>query len=318
MRQVTRKGLITMAAASGVLAAAGGYAHADSGAHGSAGNSPGVLSGNNVQAPVNVPVNVCGNTVNVVGLLNPAAGNKCSNGSGGGHHADGSGSSHGGAQARGHASDSPGVASGNNVQAPVSVPVNACGNSVNVIGVGNEAMGNDCSNGSGGGGHYGDGGYGSDRGGGAQADGHTSNSPGVGSGNNVQAPVNVPVNVCGNGVSVGGIGNGVTGNDCGNSGGGGASENPGGGQQNPPGEPGQPAPQVPEKPGQPNEPGKPGGEVPGGDTNTPDAQAVTQPGGSAQLAQTGAELPLGLALPVGAGALLGGALIYRKARAAAL
>ncbi|WP_189788606.1 chaplin, partial [Streptomyces capitiformicae] len=166
-----------------------------------------------------------------------------------------------------------------------------------------------CSNGSGGGGHYGDG----SGNGGSQADGHTSNSPGVGSGNNVQAPVDVPVNVCGNGVSVAGIGNGVTDNDCGNSGGGGAHENPGGGQQNPPGEPGQPAPQVPEKPGQPNEPGKPGG-----DTNEPGSQHVTQPGGAAQLAQTGAELPLGLALPVGAGALLGGALIYRKARAAAL
>ncbi|KMS78485.1 hypothetical protein ACH49_16000, partial [Streptomyces leeuwenhoekii] len=63
MRQVTRKGLMTMAAATGVLAAAGGAAHADSGAHGSASGSPGVLSGNTVQAPVHVPVNVCGNTV---------------------------------------------------------------------------------------------------------------------------------------------------------------------------------------------------------------------------------------------------------------
>jgi len=31
-------------------------------------NSPGVTSGNVVQAPVEVPVNTCGNTVNVVGL----------------------------------------------------------------------------------------------------------------------------------------------------------------------------------------------------------------------------------------------------------
>ncbi|MFI6764310.1 chaplin, partial [Streptomyces sp. NPDC050355] len=75
MRQVARKGLITMAAAGGVLAAAAGYAHADAGADGSAANSPGVLSGNNVQAPVDVPVNVCGNTVNVVGVLNPTFGN---------------------------------------------------------------------------------------------------------------------------------------------------------------------------------------------------------------------------------------------------
>jgi LPXTG-motif cell wall-anchored protein len=33
-----------------------------------------------VQIPVNVPVNVCGDTVNVVGLLNPAVGNDCANG----------------------------------------------------------------------------------------------------------------------------------------------------------------------------------------------------------------------------------------------
>ena len=42
-------------------------------------NSPGVASGNVVQAPVDVPVNACGNTVNVVGLLNPAQGNTCVN-----------------------------------------------------------------------------------------------------------------------------------------------------------------------------------------------------------------------------------------------
>ncbi|WP_416212286.1 chaplin [Nostoc sp. DedSLP03] len=41
--------------------------------------SPGVLSGNLVQVPVHVPVNVCGNTVNVIGLLNPAFGNTCIN-----------------------------------------------------------------------------------------------------------------------------------------------------------------------------------------------------------------------------------------------
>ena len=142
MRQVTRKGLMTVAAATGVLAAAGGYAHADSGAHGSASDSPGVLSGNSVQAPVHAPVNICGNTVNVVGVLNPAVGNKCANkGGGSGHHHSG-----GGSQAGGHASDSPGVGSGNHVQVPVDVPVNVCGNSVSVGGVGNAAKGNDCGN----------------------------------------------------------------------------------------------------------------------------------------------------------------------------
>ncbi|NEA37765.1 chaplin [Streptomyces sp. SID11385] len=162
MRQVTRKGLMTVAAASGVLAVTGGYAVADSGAQGAAVGSPGVLSGNLVQAPVDVPVNVCGNTVDVVGLLNPAFGNHCQNGSGqsrpggygdedggghqsGGHHAGGH-QSGGGAHAGGHATHSPGVGSGNEVQVPVDVPVNACGNNISVVGLLNPVFGNDCAN----------------------------------------------------------------------------------------------------------------------------------------------------------------------------
>ncbi|MEU3898369.1 MULTISPECIES: chaplin [unclassified Streptomyces] len=54
-------------------------AFADAGAEGAAVGSPGVLSGNVVQVPVHVPVNVCGNTINVIGLLNPAFGNECEN-----------------------------------------------------------------------------------------------------------------------------------------------------------------------------------------------------------------------------------------------
>ncbi|GHI95580.1 MULTISPECIES: chaplin ChpD [Streptomyces] len=54
-------------------------AFADAGAEGAAVGSPGVLSGNVVQVPVNVAANVCGNSINVVGLLNPAFGNACVN-----------------------------------------------------------------------------------------------------------------------------------------------------------------------------------------------------------------------------------------------
>ncbi|MCX4990813.1 MULTISPECIES: chaplin [unclassified Streptomyces] len=54
-------------------------AFADSGAQGAAVHSPGVLSGNVVQVPVHIPVNVCGNSVNVIALLNPAFGNRCAN-----------------------------------------------------------------------------------------------------------------------------------------------------------------------------------------------------------------------------------------------
>ncbi|WP_272926149.1 MULTISPECIES: chaplin [unclassified Streptomyces] len=61
------------------MAGTAGVATADSGAQGAATDSPGVISGNAVQVPVHVPVNVCGNTVNVIGLLNPAFGNSCAN-----------------------------------------------------------------------------------------------------------------------------------------------------------------------------------------------------------------------------------------------
>ncbi len=54
-------------------------AFADSGAEGGALNSPGVLSGNVVQVPVHIPVNLCGDTVDVIGALNPALGDACAN-----------------------------------------------------------------------------------------------------------------------------------------------------------------------------------------------------------------------------------------------
>ncbi|WP_326652259.1 MULTISPECIES: chaplin [unclassified Streptomyces] len=66
----------------GVVMALGGAAPAmaDAGAEGAAAGSPGILSGNVVQAPIHVPVAACGNTVDVIALLNPAFGNACGNG----------------------------------------------------------------------------------------------------------------------------------------------------------------------------------------------------------------------------------------------
>ncbi|MFD3920946.1 chaplin [Streptomyces sp. NPDC058595] len=65
----------------GVLLAVGAAspAMADAGAEGAAVGSPGVLSGNVVQIPVHVPVNACGNSINIIGLLNPTFGNTCIN-----------------------------------------------------------------------------------------------------------------------------------------------------------------------------------------------------------------------------------------------
>ncbi|WP_314173239.1 chaplin [Streptomyces winkii] len=127
MRQVTRKGLITVAAAGGVLATfSGGTAFADTGAHAATGNSSGVLSGNAVQAPVSVPVNVCGNTVSVLGTLNSSSGSCADSGS---------------ARTSGSARGSEGIGSGNQVQAPVNVPVNVCGNGISALSTNTSASG---------------------------------------------------------------------------------------------------------------------------------------------------------------------------------
>ncbi|WP_405740265.1 chaplin [Streptomyces sp. NBC_01525] len=254
MRQVARKGLITVAAAGGILAATVGYAHADAGAQGGAAHSPGVASGNSVQVPVHVPVNACGNTVNVVGLLNPAMGNSCANDSGehrtspgGGHHDEGGEQQGGhgsprGSTAQGGATGSPGVASGNNVQVPVDIPVNACGNSVGDVGVLNGASGNECGN---------------------------------------DAVPTRPAH---------------------------------------PAEPGHPG--QPQEPSHPQHPGEPVKEHPS-TPSTPGLRPQTEshakitatPGPTRELAHTGAE-SIGYAASASAGLMLGGALLYRRARAA--
>ncbi|MER5489599.1 chaplin [Streptomyces sp. LE64] len=71
----------TAAVVAGLLLALGAAspAVADSTANGAAIGSPGVLSGNVVQVPINIPVNICGNSVNILALLNPTAGNVCVN-----------------------------------------------------------------------------------------------------------------------------------------------------------------------------------------------------------------------------------------------
>ncbi|MEU2156917.1 chaplin [Streptomyces sp. NPDC019396] len=76
----TAKALVLSTVAAAAVAGSAGIATADSGAQGAAAGSPGVLSGNVAQVPVHVPVGVCGNTVSVVGLLNPAMGSACVNG----------------------------------------------------------------------------------------------------------------------------------------------------------------------------------------------------------------------------------------------
>ncbi|WJV49650.1 chaplin [Streptomyces flavofungini] len=77
---IAKKAALAVAVAGIAAGASAGAAVAtDAHADGNATKSPGIGSGNLVQAPVHVPVNVTGNSVNVVGILNPAFANETVN-----------------------------------------------------------------------------------------------------------------------------------------------------------------------------------------------------------------------------------------------
>jgi hypothetical protein len=87
-----------------------------------------LLSGNDVNAPVSVPVSVCGVSGAVAGFANSgckggAASNTVIKGAAGGSHNGNAGVA--------------AIGSGNNVNAPVSVPVSVCGISVALAGFSN-------------------------------------------------------------------------------------------------------------------------------------------------------------------------------------
>jgi hypothetical protein len=220
---------------------------------------------------VHVPINLCGNTVNVVGLLNPAIGNTCVNASdndrGPGRHRGGPERSH-----HGDMDDSYGGSDGRGPNGP-------------------SRGGSHSGHWNGGGDHHGGGSY---------AGGGTSNSPGVGSGNGFETPIDLPVNACGLGVDIVGIANPTAGNDC----------------ENVPATPVAPPvwPDVPGRPGTPVGRNIPPTPV---TPETPETQTVTPPTGGPQLAQTGGGASLGIAGAGSAGLLLAGSILYRRARSAA-
>ncbi|MFD9339893.1 chaplin [Streptomyces sp. NPDC060028] len=78
MSRVLKSAALALAAGALVFGGAS-VASADATAEGVAIGSPGLLSGNVVQIPIHIPINVCGNSVNIIGLLNPTAGNTCIN-----------------------------------------------------------------------------------------------------------------------------------------------------------------------------------------------------------------------------------------------
>ncbi|MGE9695128.1 chaplin [Streptomyces sp. CH6] len=200
MRHTLSKGvLVTAAAASGILSLNGGSALA---AESTAAGSPGLLSGNSVQASVDVPVNACGNSVDAVGLVNPAFGNRCGNEDGG--------ASAGPVGRQEHEKTAPAEAAPHHEGAG---PERAKPGRHAAPGPAREASG-----------HEEDGNRTAQRGRHAapgtgtssQARAEATGSPGLLSGNAVQVPLDVPLNVCGNTVDVVALLNPAFGNDCGN------------------------------------------------------------------------------------------------------
>ncbi|MFC4533070.1 chaplin family protein [Sphaerisporangium dianthi] len=176
----------------------GGATVKNAGGGGSGGNRTdgrhSVLGGNQVNAPITAPVNLCGNAVAIFGEATAGCKGGASVVKGG------AGRGAGGNHTSGHSS----VLGGNQVVAPITAPVNICGNSVALIG---EAF-SGCRGGAHvKGGHGGNGynGHGPRPGGGA---GHNSTDGrhSVGGGNQIVAPIVLPIQACGNAVGNGSAG----------------------------------------------------------------------------------------------------------------
>ncbi len=135
-----------------------------------------VLGGNQINAPINVPINACGNSVALIGHAlagcRGGAGVYRTSGYGGGHH--------------GRTDGRYSIGGGNQIHAPITAPVNVCGNTAALLGT---ALAG-CHGGAGVVGGGGGGGFA----------GRTSGRHSVLGGNQIHAPINAPINVCGNAV----------------------------------------------------------------------------------------------------------------------
>jgi hypothetical protein len=146
----------------------------------------GVLNGTQVYAPVDVPINLCGNALSILGLAQSQA--ACVNGDSRGHRRE---------STTQDTSGNYGIANGTQVYAPISAPLNIAGNSIGVAGEANSAAvaknesarGHDFSQ-------------------------DSSGNVGILNGTQLAAPISIPINVCGNSLAVLGLANSAA--ACGN------------------------------------------------------------------------------------------------------
>ncbi|WP_165978558.1 chaplin family protein [Actinomadura darangshiensis] len=167
-------------------------------------NNFGLLNGNQVYAPISIPIDVCGNAIAIAGLSRA----QCKGGasvsaerSGGsamdaGYREGGAwGGSGGGWGGGGHKVDMQtagnfGIGNGNQVYAPISLPIDVCGNAVAVLG----AAQAQCK-----------GGASVKRAGDPDVKMQSTGNFGLLNGNQVYIPIKAPISVCGNAVAVLGL-----------------------------------------------------------------------------------------------------------------
>jgi sulfur relay (sulfurtransferase) complex TusBCD TusD component (DsrE family) len=165
-------------------------------------DNDGVLNGNQAYVPVQIPVNVCGNGVGAVIGVGVGLSGACVNGAAHDVEESARAESSRTEGALQFSGDNDGVLNGNQIYVPIQVPINICGNGVGVLGVGAGISGA-CFNGAA---HDVEESKRTE--GLAQVSG---DNDGVLNGNQIAVPIQVPINVCGNGVGVLGAGIGVSG-----------------------------------------------------------------------------------------------------------
>ncbi|GAA0588965.1 chaplin family protein [Actinomadura livida] len=166
----------------------GGFGNVDMA---SAGNV-GLGNGNQVFAPISVPIDVCGNAIAIAGLSQAECTGGAQVGSGGsgngyrgadrGDHRHGGG----GGELNQLSYGNVGLGNGNQVYAPINAPISVCGNAVSAV---LAAAGAQCEGGA------------SVERGGPEVNQASAGNVGALNGNQVFLPVNAPISVCGNSVA---------------------------------------------------------------------------------------------------------------------
>ncbi|HEY8482456.1 MAG TPA: chaplin [Spirillospora sp.] len=176
----------------------GGYGYGGEVNQASFGNV-GLGNGNQVSAPISIPVDVCGNAIAIGGVSKAGCigGASVTSGEQNGYRQTGGALRHGGDDELNQLSyGNVGVGNGNQVHAPINVPISVCGNAVAVFGYAQAGC---------------HGGASVERGNESEVNQASVGNVGMLNGNQVHAPINAPVSVCG--IAVGAV-NGVAGAGC--------------------------------------------------------------------------------------------------------